>query len=121
MNRQRISSPDGLIKRLNSKVALDEIDGPVENISNTLVDTDKKLAGVYGFDLKELNDARSEMAKSVSEIFDTPTPFPESAGAPLEVVSHQSYSDDTWYNIIGEVKNNSDEAMGFRQCCCYSL
>jgi hypothetical protein len=49
--------------------------------------------------------------ESVGEIFNTPTPFPESPGAPLEVLSHQGYEDDSWYTIIGEVKNNSDQPM----------
>lgn len=31
----------------------------------------------------------------------------------LEIVSHSSYSDENYLNIIGEIRNNSDQAMSF--------
>lgn len=41
-------------------------------------------------------------------------PNPASAAASLEVVSHHSYVDDIgYYNIVGEVRNNTDSPMEY--------
>jgi hypothetical protein len=40
---------------------------------------------------------------------DTPTP----SVPPLEILSHNSYTDGGWFHIIGEVKNNTDYPMEY--------
>jgi len=46
---------------------------------------------------------------SLTEIPATATP----AIPPLEILSHQSYTDGGWFHVVGEVQNNSETAMDF--------
>lgn len=42
-----------------------------------------------------------------------PTATPTPSLPQLEILSHQSYVDDGWFHIVGEVRNNSDTPMEF--------
>lgn len=52
---------------------------------------------------------------SIPEPANTPTvaPTPISSAPALEILSHQSYVDGSWFHIVGEVQNNTDSPMEY--------
>lgn len=42
-----------------------------------------------------------------------PTNSPTPSAPPLEILSHDSYTDGEWYHIVGEIQNNNDYPMMF--------
>jgi len=59
---------------------LEEIDSHIEDISSIMDKLDQDMASKYGFDPKELDQARQEAVQSMNKIFETTTPTAEVEG-----------------------------------------